>query len=67
MIKGGVFLLSLLHKILNSKPTSRKTHSFNVFKNVVAVSFQSAFHSEMHQNNIFFYFLKINFNISKSK
>jgi hypothetical protein len=37
-----------------------------VFENVVvvAVAFQSAFHSEMHQNNIFNIFLKILFLIS---
>jgi hypothetical protein len=28
---------------------------------VVVVAFQSAFHLEMYQNNIFFYFLKITF------
>jgi len=27
-----------------------------VFENVVAVTFQSVFHQEMHQNNIFFIF-----------
>jgi hypothetical protein len=34
---------------------------------VVVVAFQSVFHSEMHQNNIFFIFLKIIFDISISK
>jgi hypothetical protein len=34
---------------------------------VVAVAFQSAFHSEKYANNIFFYFLKIIFDISTSK
>jgi hypothetical protein len=34
---------------------------------VVAVTVQSAFCLEMHQNNIFFYFLKIIFDISISK
>jgi hypothetical protein len=34
---------------------------------VVAVAFQSAFHSEMYQNNVFFYFLKIIFDIGASK
>jgi hypothetical protein len=38
-----------------------------VFENVVTVAFQSIFRSEMHQNNIFFYFLKIIFDISISK
>jgi hypothetical protein len=37
------------------------------FWSVVAVVFQSFFRSEMHQNNIFFYFLKFIFNISASK
>jgi hypothetical protein len=36
------------------------------FKNVVAVVFQSVFYLEMHQN-IFFYFLKIIFDISAKK
>jgi len=27
-----------------------------VFENIVAVIFQSVFHSEMHQNNIFLFF-----------
>ena len=31
------------------------------------VPFQSAFHAEIHQNDIFFYFLKIIFDISTSK
>jgi hypothetical protein len=30
----------------------------DVFGYVVMVVFQSVFHSEMYQNNIFFYFLK---------
>jgi hypothetical protein len=34
---------------------------------VVAVGFQSAFYSEKYQNNNFFYFLKIIFDISASK
>jgi len=34
---------------------------------VVAVGFQSVFYSEKYQNNIFFYFLKIIFDISASK
>jgi len=34
---------------------------------VVAVGFQSAFYSEKYQNNIYFYFLKIIFDISASK
>jgi hypothetical protein len=34
---------------------------------VVAVAVQSVFRLEMHQNNIFFYFLKIIFDISISK
>jgi hypothetical protein len=36
-------------------------------ESVVAVTFQSVFYLEMHQNNIFFYFLKIIFDISASK
>jgi hypothetical protein len=32
-----------------------------------AVAFQSAFRAEMHQNDVFFYFLKIIFEISTSK
>jgi len=35
---------------------------------VVAVAFQSAFHSEMHQNDVFFlFFKKIIFEINASK
>ena len=34
---------------------------------VVAVAFQSAFYLEMHQNNYFYYYLKIIFDISASK
>jgi len=36
-----------------------------LFGSVVAVTFQSAFHAEMHQNDVFFF--KINFYISASK
>jgi hypothetical protein len=39
----------------------------SLFGSLVAVAFQSAFQLEMYQNNIFFYFLKINFDISASK
>ena len=38
-----------------------------VFESVVAVAFQSVFHSEMHQNNVFLFFLKSNFDISTLK
>jgi hypothetical protein len=38
-----------------------------LFGSVVAVIFQSVFHLEMYQNNIFFYFLKMIFKISISK
>jgi hypothetical protein len=34
------------------------------FKSVVVIAFQSIFHSEIHQNNIFFHFKKIIFDIS---
>ena len=45
-----------------------KGNLINVFgQTVVTVTFQSAFHSEIYQNNIFFYFLKIIFDISTSK
>jgi hypothetical protein len=37
-----------------------------MFGRVVMVVFQSVFHSEMHQNNVF-YFLKIIFEINTSK
>jgi hypothetical protein len=43
------------------------TSLLGVLGSVVVVVFQSAFHSEKYQNNIFFYFLKIIFNISISK
>ena len=38
-----------------------------LFGNVVAVAFQSAYHVKIHQNNIFFNFLNIIFEISTSK
>jgi len=38
-----------------------------MFKIVVVVIFQSVFHAEMHQNDVFFYFLKIIFEISQLK
>jgi len=37
------------------------------FKSVVVIAFQSIFYSEIHQNNIFFYLLKIIFDISALK
>ena len=41
--------------------------SKSVFGSMVAVAFQSVFHSEKLTNNIFYYFLKIIFEISTSK
>jgi hypothetical protein len=38
-----------------------------MFESIVTVIFQSVFFLEMHQNNIFFYFLKITFDINASK
>jgi len=38
-----------------------------MFDNVVAVVFQNNFYSEKYQNNIFFLFLKIIFNINVLK
>jgi hypothetical protein len=38
-----------------------------VFESVIPVAFQSVFHSEIYQNNIYFYFLKIIFDINTSK
>jgi hypothetical protein len=38
-----------------------------LFGSVVAIVFQNVFYSEIYQNNIFFYFLKIIFNINASK
>jgi len=38
-----------------------------MFVIVVAVAVQSVFRLEMHQNDIFFYFLKIIFEINTSK
>ena len=35
-----------------------KIHDLGGFENVVATAFQSVFFLEIHQNNIFFYFLK---------
>jgi hypothetical protein len=41
--------------------------SLGPFESVVAVAFQSAFCAEMHQNDVFFLFLKIIFKISALK
>jgi hypothetical protein len=38
-----------------------------LFISVVVIVFQSIFHLENYQNNIFFYFLEIIFDISASK
>jgi hypothetical protein len=38
----------------------------SLFESVIAVTFQSVFHLEIYQNNIF-YFLKIIFDINVSK
>jgi hypothetical protein len=38
-----------------------------LFESVVAAAFQSTFHLQIYQNNIFFYFFKIIFEISASK
>jgi len=43
------------------------TFSLSVFGSVVAVAFQIAFRAEIYANNVFFYFLKIIFDISTSK
>jgi hypothetical protein len=43
------------------------TSLLGVLVSVVVVVFQSGFYSEKYQNNIFFYFLKIIFDISISK
>jgi hypothetical protein len=54
----------LLKKIIKFS-TNLARVSTSLFGNAVAVIFQSAFHSGMYQNNIFF--LKIIFDISTSK
>jgi hypothetical protein len=38
-----------------------------LFRNVIAVAFQSVFYLKIYQNNIIFYFLKVIFDISVSK
>jgi hypothetical protein len=38
-----------------------------MFRNIVVVAFQSTFHLKIHQKNIFFYFLKIIFDINALK
>jgi len=35
-----------------------------MFKSVVIVAFQSVFHSEMHQNNIYYFLKKIIFDVN---
>ena len=48
-----------------AKTMTRDMHmKLGMFGSVVVVIFQSAFHSEKYQNNIFFYFFKIIFDIS---
>jgi len=42
-------------------------HETRVFESMIVVFFQSNFYSEKYTNNIFFYFLKIIFEISTSK
>jgi len=39
----------------------------DLFESVVTVAFQNIFYIEIHQNNIFFYFLKIIFKIKTLK
>ena len=46
---------------LNSPFTFHLHHLLCLFGNVVEVAIESDFHSEMHQNDIFFNFLKIIF------
>jgi hypothetical protein len=50
-----------MSKLTYGKTTTKKEKG--MFGSGVAVTFQSAFHSEMHQNDIFFYFFKIIFKI----
>jgi hypothetical protein len=40
---------------------------FSLFRSVVVVGFQSIYHLKMYQNDVFFIFLKIIFDISASK
>jgi hypothetical protein len=46
-----------MSKLTYGKTTTKKEKG--MFGSGVAVTFQSAFHSEMHQNDIFFIFLKL--------
>jgi hypothetical protein len=57
----------ILKKYLRTKAktvTGDMHMKLDMFGSVVVVIFQSAFHSEKYQNNIFFYFFKIIFDIS---
>ena len=56
-----VYLMWGILKINRNKDVDRRA-----CLSVVAVTFQSVFHLEMYQNNVFFYFLKIIFDISTS-
>jgi len=38
-----------------------------MFESVIVIAFQSVFCGEMHQNDVFFYFFKIIFEIGVSK
>ena len=48
-----------MSKLTYGKTTTKKEKG--MFGSGVAVTFQSAFHSEMHQNDFLFYFFKIIF------
>ena len=53
------------HQIL-TKTAIQKKLEIDAFFSAIAIAFQSAYRAEIHQNDIFFYFLKIIFEISAS-
>ena len=66
--------LSSYLNLIESKTIQKKYNSlvqaldqqviYVVFESVVVIVFQSVFRSEMYENNVFFYFLKFNFDIN---
>ena len=54
------------HQIL-TKTAIQKKMEIDAFFSAIAIAFQSAYRAEIHQNNIFFIFFKIIFEISTSK
>ena len=57
----------MINWFLKTREKNKLREHASLFGIVVVVAVQSVFHLEIHQNDIFFYFLKIIFEISTSK